>query len=319
MASEGSTGSGDVCIHVIGMHRSGTSATTGLLGQLGLGMPLDDDLIPATADNERGHWESQSVVRLNNQLFRRFGGLLFSPPDLAVGWQDDPALDDLRSEASRRFRASFGARPIAWKDPRACITLPFWRTVIDPPTAAVFIFRDPVEVAQSLRARSGLPMVHGLAAWERYVRAAARNLEGIPTLAADFDTVLRDPSAWCDSLVGFLSDQHVHVDPLRRPAAAAFLKGELRHHHGVAETDPGPAQGARLVFGELRQRQGPHVAWQGPDLGPEPEWVEEVLTLARELETIRIAHASLQRSRGVRLVTGLWKVRSALTRRPPPR
>ncbi|HXQ74944.1 MAG TPA: hypothetical protein VN791_00510 [Acidimicrobiales bacterium] len=318
MASQGSTGSGDVCIHVIGMHRSGTSATAGLLGQLGLGMPVDDDLVPATADNERGHWESQSIVRLNNQLFRHFGGLLFSPPDLADGWQDDPSLDDLRSEASRRFRASFGPRPIAWKDPRACITLPFWQTVIDPPVAAVFVFRDPVEVARSLRARSGLPVVHGLATWERYVRAAARNLQGIPTLAADFDTVLRDPVAWCDSLVRFLGDQQVDVEPERRAAAVSFLNGDLRHHHGAAEADPGPAAGARLVFDELRRRQGPHAAWQRPDLGPEPEWVDDVLTLARELETVRIAHASLRRSRGVRVVTGFWKMRSALTRRPSP-
>ena len=77
MASMGSTGSGDVCIHVIGMHRSGTSATAGLLGQLGLGMAVDDDLVPASADNEKGHWESRSIVQLNNRLLHRFGGLLF--------------------------------------------------------------------------------------------------------------------------------------------------------------------------------------------------------------------------------------------------
>ncbi len=214
MASQGSTGSGDVCIHVIGMHRSGTSATAGLLGQLGLGMPVDDDLVPATADNERGHWESQSIVRLNNQLFRHFGGLLFSPPDLADGWQDDPSLDDLRSEASRRFRASFGPRPIAWKDPRACITLPFWQTVIDPPVAAVFVFRDPVEVARAsgYGPAAGCRWCTGWRRGRRHGEVVARNLQGIPTLAADFDTVSRDPVGCLDLLVLFLGDQQVDVE-----------------------------------------------------------------------------------------------------------
>jgi len=315
MASMGSTGSGDVCIHVIGMHRSGTSATAGLLGQLGLGMAVDDDLVPASADNEKGHWESRSIVQLNNRLLHRFGGLLFSPPALADGWEHDPSLDDMRAEASRRFKASFGARPIAWKDPRSCITLPFWQTVIDPPVAAVFIFRDPVEVARSLQARSGLTMVHGLAAWERYVRAATHNLEGIPTLAADFDTVLRDPASWCHSLVRFLHDVNVDVDPGRLAAAGAFLNSELRHHHGAPEPDLGPEAGTRVLFEELRQRQGTHTPWQRPDLGLEPEWVDEVLTLTRELERLQIAHASLRRSRGARLIAEFWKIRAALMRR----
>jgi hypothetical protein len=316
MASTGSSASGDVCIHVIGMHRSGTSATTGLLGQLGLGMPVDEHLVPANADNERGHWESRSIVQLNNRIFRHFGGLLFSPPLLVDGWQDDPSLDELRAEAGRRFRASFGPRPVAWKDPRTCLTLPFWRTVIDPPAAAVFIFRDPLEVARSLRARSDMPLIHGLAAWERYVRAAASNLDGVPTLAADFDTVLADPVSFTDSLVRFLHEVGVEVDPDRRTAADAFVSRELRHQHGESEFTPGPAAGARLVLEELRQRQGSHSPWQRPDLGPEPDWVGEVLTMAQEFETLHIAHASLERSRAVRFLTGFWRTRAALARRP---
>ncbi|HVC69382.1 MAG TPA: hypothetical protein VNC61_03860 [Acidimicrobiales bacterium] len=310
--------SGDVCIHVIGMHRSGTSATTGLLGRLGLGMPVEDDLIPASADNELGHFESRSLVQMNNRLFRHFGGLLFSPPALLDGWQDDAALEAWRPEAARRFRASFGpdvgTRPIAWKDPRSCITLPFWRTVIDPPTAAVFVFRDPVAVATSLRARSGLPLVHGLAAWERYVRAAAHNLVGLPTIAVDFDQMVGDPTAWCGALADFLGQQGVVIEPKRRRGAEEFVQRDLRHHVAASAPPPGPAAGAWLVLEALRERQGYHPSWKAPEIGPEPEWVNEILDLARQLETLHIAHASLLRSRGVRLVTGLWRTRAALTR-----
>lgn len=310
-----SNASGDACVYVVGMHRSGTSAVTGLLGQLGLGMPADEDLVPASADNERGHWESRSIVQVNNQLFRRYGGLLFSPPSLSEGWQHDTGLQDLRAEAARRVQDSFGHRPIALKDPRCCITLPFWQMVIDPPVAAVFVFRDPVEVAQSLRARSGLPLVHGLAAWERYVRAASTNLHGITTLAADFERVLSDPAAWCEELIGFLSEVGVTIDRERRDAAGTFVKTELHHQRAGSELTPGPATGSRFVLDELRRRQGTHVPWQSPDLGREPEWVDEVLALTREFELLHIAHASLQRSRGVRFVTAFWKARAAVKRR----
>jgi hypothetical protein len=161
-----------------------------------------------------------------------------------------------------------------------------------------------------------MPLVHGLAAWERYVRAAAANLDGIPTFAADFDTVLADPVSWTDSLVHFLHQVGVEVDPDRRATAEAFLSRELRHQQGASESAPGPVAGARLVLEELRQRQGTHLPWRAPDLGEEPAWVGEVLTMAQELETLRIAIASLHRSRAVRVITGLWKTRAALTRRP---
>jgi hypothetical protein len=136
-------------------------------------------------------------------------------------------------------------------------------------------------------------------------------------LATDFERVLADPVAWCDAVVRFLGDVGVTVDPGRLPAAGAFVKSDLRHQRGASEPAPGPATGARLVFAELCRRQGAHPEWEPPDLGPEPEWVDEVLTMARDLETLHIAYASLQRSRGVRLVTGLWKLRTAASRRSP--
>jgi hypothetical protein len=310
----GATTSGDACIYVIGMHRSGTSAVTGLLGALGVGMPRPEDLVPASDDNEEGHWESRSVVQINGQVFRHLGGTLFAPPLAPPGWQHDTSLDDVRHVATARFAASFGPRPMAVKDPRCCITLPFWQTVIEPPAVAVFVFRHPVEVARSLQARNQLPVLHGLALWERYVRSAADNLNGLPTFAADYGRVLEDPALWSGELVRFLHEVGLSIDPEHEREAAGRLRPDLRHHHRPPDPDPGPAAGAELVFQSLRRLQGPHAKWEPPDLGPEPMWVGEVLALTRELEELRVAHASLRRSRGVRLVTAMWRARQ----RPRP-
>jgi len=302
---------GTVCVYVVGMHRSGTSATAGLLGQLGLGLPTGDDLVPAEDSNELGHWESRSVVRLNNRLLRHFGGTWSLPPRLSPGWQDDPALDRWRGEAHQSLAAGFGAGPIVIKDPRLCVTLPFWQTVVDAPVAAVFVLRDPAEVAESLRVRSGLRIVHGLAMWERHVRAAAANLHGLATLVVDYGDSLADPAGWCRRLVDFLGDVGVEVEPGRRDGAAGFLDAGLRHHHHPPRlAEPGPGDSARRLFEVLAARQGAHRAWTAPDdLGPEPEWVGDVLGLVSEFEALHIAHGSLRRSRAFRVATTFWKLR----------
>ena len=92
---------------------------------------------------------------------------------------------------------------MVWKDPRNCITLPFWRTVIDPPLAAVFVCRDPQEVARSLVARDGVTLTYGLALWDRYVRSASTNLAGLPTFVADYARILQNPEIWMTEIAEF--------------------------------------------------------------------------------------------------------------------
>jgi hypothetical protein len=299
---------GTVCVYVVGMHRSGTSATAGFLAQLGLGMPTGDDLVPAEESNELGHWESRSLLRLSNRLVRHFGGTWSIPPRLSPGWQDDPALDGLRAQARLAFATAFAGGPIAFKDPRLCITLPFWQTVVQAPSAAVFVLRDPTEVADSLRARSGLRIVHALAMWDRHVRSAAANLRGLPTLVVDYGDTLADPAGWSRRLVDFLGDVGVEVDPGRRDSAEAFLDAGLRHHHAPPAAPPGPADSSRRLFDVLVARHGAHRAWSVPDVGPEPEWVDDVLDLVAELEALHIAYGSLQRSRAFRVARTFWKL-----------
>lgn len=310
--------SGSVCVYVLGMHRSGTSTTTGMLGRLGLAMPPDGDRVPADDSNERGHWESRSLIRVNNRLIRHFGGTLYSPPNLPTGWEDAAELDQMRADAVRRFAACFPSRPLAWKDPRTCITLPFWLTAVEPPAAAVFVVRDPLEVARSLRLRSDIRVVHGLASWERYVRAAATNLRGIPTLAAEYGRILADPSGWADELAEFLRSLGVEVFPDAVRDAASFVDPSLHHQRATDDHPDAVTVASRELFELLRARTGVHDPWTVPELGPEPEWVHDVLTLARDNETLRVRLASLQRSRAYRAAERFWHLRGLLGRHQRP-
>jgi hypothetical protein len=296
-------------VFVIGMHRSGTSAVTGMLTRLGVDAPAEDDLVPATEFNERGHFESKSLMRFDNQLLRVLGGTWSAPPRLEPGWERQPALDGLRRDAPGAFRATFPTRPMAWKDPRNCLLLPFWRSVVPPPIAAVLVYRDGMEVAQSLRTRNDIALIHGLALWERYVRTSCADLVGLPTLVSEYAGMLDDPVGWGRTLTGFLADVGVRVDPARAEAAVASLDAGLRHQRAPTVRPAGIAESQHDVLEVLRGLDGAHPRWSPPDLGVEPDWVEDVLALRREYEVLRREYRSVESSRVFRLVKAWWRIR----------
>jgi hypothetical protein len=305
--------SGEAAVLVIGMHRSGTSATTGLLAHLGLAVTDPRDLLTASRTaNERGHWESQALLRFNIRLMRRLGGTWSTPPGPSLGWERDQTLDSWRREGRQLVDELLPNRPSVWKDPRNCVLLPFWRAVLAPPLAAVLILRDPLEVARSLQTRNAMPLTYGMAVWERHLRAAAVALDGIPTIAGDYAATLEDPASWCDRLTDFLGDVGVALDPAGHADAARFLDAGLRHHRAPeADRSAVPASTER-VWERLRQRVGIHLPWTDPDLGAEPGWVDDVLVVARRAEEAKVEQVALRRSRAYRFARSVTELRSRL-------
>ncbi len=243
----------------------------------------------------------------DDRLLARLGGSWLAPPALSPGWQDDSALDPLKAEAFGIFSTVFGPRPIMWKDPRASILLPFWRTVVKPPVAAIFVYRDPSEVAASLHARDGLRTTHGFALWERYLRSAAANLDGIPTFVLSYASLLESPDKWCEEIVTFLTDVSVTVDRSRMQDATGFLDQELRHQRAPS-SEPAVPESVRDLLSDLSSLEGPHHPWTAPDLGAEPTWVDDVLAIWFELETCQSKNSTLESSRTMRWARQLNKV-----------
>lgn len=276
---------GAPCVLVIGMHRSGTSATATSLAALGLAAPASSDRMVESRWNERGNLESKALREVNDRLLYSLGGTWSGPPELTPGWEDAPALDDRRIRAGRTLAKCYPSRPMVWKDPRNCITLPFWRTVIEPPLAAVFVYRDPLEVARSLQARDGVTLTYGLALWDRYVRSACTNLVGLPTLVADYAHILEQPVTWGAELAGFLTNLGMTVGPAG--SDEAWAAPGLHHQKASVGDGPPLAVAQSEVFSVLKANDGFHRSWTAPDLGPEPGWVEDVLRLRLRLDTVR--------------------------------
>ena len=149
-------GSGDLSsaspssVLVLGMHRSGTSAVTRLLGMTGLDMGEADAMLPAHAsDNPAGYWERADINAINDALLeaRGFAWNRIAGLDAADAAAPNPEADEHIAE----LVAHFTSRCRAWviKDPRLCLTLEHWLPRLRDPVCVVVV-RDPREIATSM-------------------------------------------------------------------------------------------------------------------------------------------------------------------------
>ncbi len=147
---------------VLGPHRSGTSVTTRVVSLLGLSLCVEEDRL-IQWDNPTGHWESRSLMGLNEELLGRFEGFWHAPPELPAEWWSSPELEDFRRRAAGRFHEVHSTADWVWKDPRLCLTLPFWTAALETDPICVVTHRHPSEAADSMANRDGWGPRHALA------------------------------------------------------------------------------------------------------------------------------------------------------------
>lgn len=168
-------------IVVLGMHRSGTSLCMSMLQ--GLGVRLDDDLIPGDANNEPGYFESSELVQLNEGILRTLGAAWDTVFSLAIpdGWADAPAIlpakKALRDLITRK--AINGPDTWGFKDPRTTVLLPLYEQVFAEcgiRAKYILCLRDPRAVAQSLKKRNHFPPLLSELLWLDYTMPAIQVL-----------------------------------------------------------------------------------------------------------------------------------------------
>jgi hypothetical protein len=198
--SEGATRA--VCILVLGMHRSGTSATTRLLNLAGA--ELGPTLMPADPrDNPAGYWENARFHGIHEQLLAALGRSWRDPRGLPENWLEHQATRRARDELTSAFREEFGSRPLtAVKDPRLCLLWPLWQQVLeaeDRQPVGVIVTRHPGSVAASLSKRHLHPDL-SLILWLRYFLEASDFSEQQPTATIRFEDLLSRSEAAMDRL-----------------------------------------------------------------------------------------------------------------------
>ncbi len=195
IAAQGSPPAGPPIL-VLGMHRSGTSALARVLGMMGAWIGDDDDLLPPhPTDNPTGYWERADVVHSHEDFLASVGHAW----DRVSGFDWDQLSVGARNELDARLRSvtsrfDSGGLPWLLKDPRLCLMLPAWRTIVSDPVYVVAV-RDPRETAASmLSSHRGVYTSHFLLAlWERYLRQVLADLVGQRVLFVSYSQLLEQP------------------------------------------------------------------------------------------------------------------------------
>ena len=252
---------------VLGMHRSGTSAITRAVNLLGVDLGTEEHMHRPRADNPTGFWENGDLVELNDELLSRHGGNWHEPPVLPPNWQLAPELEDCRQRARELIRAEFGpAACWGWKDPRACLTLPFWQQLLGP-MSYIICLRNPMDVARSLHARDGFTTEKGLALWLRYTEAALVHTTGQRRLFLFYEDFMASRRRELHRLAAFLGPAAMALEDEANRVLDGFIKSDLQHHQSslLGAIDQSalafPAQALQVVlrlYTELTRKAGFH-------------------------------------------------------------
>lgn len=292
-----------VTVCVIGMHRSGTSLLMRLLNLAGVALGPAGRLAPAAEDNPRGFWEHEGLREINDDLLALFGGTWMILPVLPPDWQRDPRLEPLRERAREVIARDFsGAGLRGFKDPRTSLLTSFWRELLPGRAAWIVAVRNPLEVADSLKRRNGLPSVLAEDLWCAYTRSALRETRPDERSIVHYERLLEQP---VEEVARLVRELRLEAPPPSAAAAAAMREessAALRHHrHDMEEVarceDLRP--GTRRLYRNL---------WIGAEPAPldDPEDVDD--------SGIRRAYAGL-RGEVARLVDEKVRMKDALTDR----
>ena len=162
---------------VLGMHKSGTTLVARLLQEAGIQM-VD---YPGGGRYQDDKYEREATKAINKALLADENQFSLDVTEPLIGPLDPALLARARQQARE-----LSDLPGDWgfKDPRTCLTLPFWDEALAG-SRAVFVHRHPMEVmANYLRSRKRYKRgqrlrlaVAALNAWHVYNRSVLRHLE----------------------------------------------------------------------------------------------------------------------------------------------
>ena len=230
-----------VCIVVAGMHRSGTSAITGVLSLLGCDIP--GQLVEADQFNERGYWESRHLADLNNEILAASGTTWNEWSQIDPDWLTGTARSEFGDRAVAFLRQNFAqSRLFVLKDPRFSRLLPFWleqiRTFGARPTI-VSPIRHPVEVANSLLQRNGMNPAVSELVWLQHVLDAEWHSRTLRRCFVRYEDLLADWRSCVTRIAVTLQTAWPKALSGAEDEIDGFLSSALRHNVVGVDGDPG--------------------------------------------------------------------------------
>ncbi|MCK2097509.1 sulfotransferase family protein [Thauera aromatica] len=216
---------------VLGMHRSGTSATAGLFSLLGF--DTGRVTLPGNRFNPKGYFEDALVVRENDHVLEQLNRSWFDTRSLPLNWLDFDSTEASYLKQLDVFKAEYQING-QWvlKDPRICRLLPLWKKIfasLPLSPGYLFVVRNPVEVAASLQSRDGLPVNKALLLYSQYLLEAEKETRGHLRSCIRYDDLLRDWRATLKWVIERLSLDLAFPDEEDAQKIDQFITPSLKH------------------------------------------------------------------------------------------
>ena len=195
---------------ILGMHRSGTSTVAGVLHLNKIIMGTYQNFWPRPlTQNPKGFYENYDFRKINDELLNKAGyDVKTYEPQIPYSELTDRMYTKMKKLVCRCHDQypDWG-----WKDPRTCLTVDQWASVIrdlnlQNDLKIIFVTRKAISVARSLNKRNELPLKQGMDLWKTYTERALEFCQdsALPTFYCSFEGLLNDPVSICNSLFDFL-------------------------------------------------------------------------------------------------------------------
>jgi len=230
---------GSRALLVLGMHRSGTSATSGALAHFGF--DLGTRLVAAADDNPKGYFEHEPVVAIHEVFLEALGRRWCDPTVLPEeAWTGEAAAVARRAIVDAVTHDFHASPHWSLKDPRLSRLLPLWQPIwptlgVEP--SALVVVRRPVEVAGSLARRDGFPSMLADLLWIRHTLEALRGTAGMPRVCVEYSRLVADPAATLSTALDRLG---MGLSGAAAPALAGFVDPTMNHHAAASRDRADP-------------------------------------------------------------------------------
>lgn len=218
---------------IIGMHRSGTSATTGALQQLGVA--LGPKLYRGHAHiNAKGYFEHSDIADTNEEILLAMGSSWDDITPRPPSWLHSEITAHHRAKLSRFVRRDFSSGQLwALKDPRIARLLPMWKELLASHAftpAYLFSVRAPSSVSGSLERRDGFSREKSMLLWLLHYLEAERDSRGQGRVFVDYDFFLDHPVAELRRVENNLGISFPRAPESCEKQLGSFLSKDLRTH-----------------------------------------------------------------------------------------
>jgi len=212
-----------------------------VLTKLGLFPGRPEDLHKADESNPEGYWENDRIIEVNQAMLSTYNLHDYEIRSLPSNWREHPQAPAILARLDRVIRASYDGHAFwGWKDPRTTLLLPLVHEVLGKMGVRphfILAVRNPIDVANSVVKRDGIPFETGLGLWIHYALTALRELPPADTHVSFFEEVLSDPRESLEHVVASLD-----VPPPEEEqwlAARKSIRRELAHSSSTCEAVDG--------------------------------------------------------------------------------